>query len=398
MTLAQLLNSVGDGGFYVCAVVVFHELLGLSAGRIGLALTVAWTAGFALTAPVGRLADRWGPRPTAVALCLVTAAATAGILWARPFPAFVAVLVLYGVAQSGLHAVRQALVATLVAGPDRTRFRARLQTVGNAGIGAGALLGGIALAVATPGAYRAVLALDALGFVLAAVVTARIPVLPVVPAGSRADRGRSAWRDRPYVAVAGLGAVLSLYMPMLSVVLPLFVLQRTSAPQAVVAAAFAVNTAGVIALQVAAGRRVDGAAGAARSVRTGGALLAASCAVFALAAVPGTPLPAALVVVAGAAVQVLGEVLFAAGNWELGFGLADPRRPGAWQGVYGTGIPVARAVGPMALSFLVVDWRGPGWLVLAGILLAAALAVPPVTRWAVRTRPTVERAIGSGVQ
>jgi MFS family permease len=192
--------------------------------------------------------------------------------------------------------------------------------------------------------------------------------------------------------VAGLAAVLCLYMPMLSVVLPLFVIQRTSAPELVVAAAFAVNTAGVIALQVAAGRRVDGLPGAARSVRSGGALLAASCAVFALAAVPGTPGLAALVVLAGAAVQVLGEVLFAAGNWELAFGLADPRRPGAWQGVYGTGIPVARAVGPLLLSFLVVDWRGPGWLVLAGVLLAAALAVPAATGHAIRTRPVAAPA------
>ncbi|HEV7654186.1 MAG TPA: MFS transporter [Mycobacteriales bacterium] len=392
MRLALLLNSIGDGGYYVSAVVVFHQLLGMSVGQIGLALTLAWTAGFGMTAPLGRVADRWGLRPTAVALCLATAGATLAVLWARDFAAFVGILVAYGVAQSGLHAVRQAMVATLVPGPERTRFRARLQTVGNAGIGAGALVGGIALAVATPAAYAAVLVLDAAGFVAAAVVTARIPVRPTgirVPEPGR----RSAWRDRPYVAVAGLSAVLCLYMPMLSVVLPLFVVQRTSAPGPVVAAAFAVNTIGVIALQLRAGRRVDGMPAAARSVRAGGALLAASCAVFALAAVPAVPATAALVVLAGAAVQVVGEVLFAAGNWELGFGLADPRRPGAWQGVYGTGIPVARAVGPLLLSFLVVDWRGPGWLVVAALLLAAALAVPPTAGWAARTRPVTARPL-----
>ena len=70
-----------------------------------------------------------------------------------------------------------------------------------------------------------------------------------------------------------------------------------------------------------------------------------------------------------------------------GFALADPRHPGQCQGVFGAGIPVARAVGPLLLTVVVVDWAGPGWLVLAGVLLAAAVAVPPVAAWAGSRRP-----------
>jgi hypothetical protein len=380
---ALALNSVGDGGFFVAGAVAFHELLGRTPGQIGLALTLAWTVGFLLTPPVGRLADRVGLRTTAVGLCLATAAATALLPLTRGPVVFGAVLVAYAVAQSGLHAVRQAMVVVLVPAADRTRVRGGLQRIANAGIGAGALVGGVALAAGTTPAYVTVFVLDALGFLAAALVTAGLPRLDRPP--TVATTG-GVWRDRPYLTVAGLTAVLLLYLPMLSVVLPLFVTRRTDAPAAVVAAVFAVNTVGVIALQAWAGRRSGGTAAAARSVRAGGLLLAASCVVFAAAGGSRGAVVAALVVLAGAVVQVVGEVATTSGGWELGFGLADPDRPGEWQGAWSTGIPVARALGPLLLVWLVVEWTGPGWLVLAAVFTAAALAVPVATGAAARAQ------------
>ena len=398
LSAAHLVNSVGDGCFYVAGAVVFHRLLGLSAAEIGLALTAAWTVGFVATTPVGRLADRVGARTVAVALSLVTAAATAGMLLTVGPLSFTLAAVVYAVAQSGLGVARQTLVIALVDAAERTRFRARLQVWTNVGIGLGAMLGGLALLADTPAAYTGVLVLDAVGFVLAGLVLTGLPAprrganaafgASDAPnaAFARSGARTSVWHDRPYLTVAGLHAVLYLYMPTLSVVLPLFVASRTAAPTWTIAVAFVVNTAGVLALQVRAGRRVTGVGSAAASSRRGGVAIAASCLVFGLAAVTDDPVLAAVAVLAGAAVQVVGEVAFAAGSWELGFALADPDRPGEWQGVFGAGIPVARAVGPLLLTVVVVDWDGPGWLVLASVLLLTAALVPRAARWADRRR------------
>ena len=171
---------------------------------------------------------------------------------------FTGVAVVYAVAQSGLGVARQTLVIALVDAGERTRFRARLQVWANVGIGLGAVLGGLALLADTSAAYTGVLVLDAFGFVLAGLLLLRLPApRPVSYGPPAAYAPRTAERrvrhDRPYLSVAGLHAVLYLYMPTLSVVLPLFVASRTAAPAWTIAVAFVVNTAGVLALQVRAG-------------------------------------------------------------------------------------------------------------------------------------------------
>ena len=286
----------------------------------------------------------------------------------------------------------------LVGAAERTRFRARLQVWTNLGIGLGAVLGGLALLADTPAAYTAVLLVDALVFLLAGVLLTRLPAPRPVAAGSRTTGARPSRRvrhDRPYLTVAGLHAVLYLYMPTLSVVLPLFVASRTAAPTWTIAVAFVVNTVGVLALQVRAGRGVTSVVGAAAASRRGGVAIALSCLVFGLAALPHQPALAAVAVLVGAAVQVAGEVQLAAGSWELGFALADPDHPGQWQGVFGAGIPVARAVGPLLLTLVVVDWDGPGWLVLASLLLLAAALVPAAARWASGRLAPVVQPVGA---
>jgi len=370
---------------------------------VGLCLSVAWGAGFALSAPVGHLADRVGARRTAITLSLATAGALA--LAATPVAVagvlpFGLVVTGYGVAQSALGGTRAALLVRLVPASGLVAARARLQVAVNAGLGAGAALGGLALLMGTPAAFRTVLCFDAVTFLLAAAVLTRLPrdgrgAPAPAPDGAPAttDR-RSVLQDRRYLAVTGLSAVLHLYLPTLSVVLPLYLARRTAAPSWAVALVFVVNTTGVLLLQVPAARAAPDLAGAARALRRAGWLLLGSCLAFAAVAVPASPAGAVAVLVPGAALQVMGEVLLAAGGWQVGFALADARRPGQWQGVFAAAPPLARAAGPLALTALVLTWSGPGWLVL-GLLLAAAgqvmgwVALPPgrTSRRGRRRRP-----------
>lgn len=405
LILAQTTSAIGDGCFYVTSALFLSHVVGLSATMTGLWLSIAWGAGFLLSAPVGSAADRAGLKLSGVTLSLVVAGTLVAATQVRDHGAFLLVLIGYAVAQSGLGAVRQAWVAELVPPADRVTVRARLHVAINAGIGLGAALAGIALAVGTTRAYTTVLWLDAAGFVVAAWLLAGmpgngLPRRPRTTTGNGSPRlPRRVWGgvleglrggvlgDRPYLSAAALAAVLYLYMPLLSVVLPLFLVQRTVAPAWSVALVFVINTIGVLALQVRAARPVQDTRTAARASRRGGLVMGASCLVLAAAALPGSA-PAALALVAlGAVVQVVGEVLLGAGAWHIGFALADPQRQGQWQGLFASGLPLARSVGPLLLSALVLTWSGPGWVVLAAVFGAAGLALGPVAAWGERSRP-----------
>jgi MFS family permease len=388
LLLAQLANAVGDGAFLVASVLFFSRVLGLSAAQIGAGLTLGWTVGLLAGVPLGSLADRRGPRGVAVVLALATAAAIGGFLLLPAAPAtvaFAAVCCVYAGAQTGSAAARQALLAALVAPAERTAVRARIQAGTNAGLGVGAVLGGVALAVDTPAAYVAAMALDAAGFAVAALALHRLP--PVAPSAVPRAARSTVLRDRPFALVALLNAALLLYMPMLSVVVPLWVVQRTAAPGWAVSVLFVVNTVGVVAWQVRAGRSVRDTAGAVRALRRAGGLLLAACVTFAAATLPGSWWAAGLVLLVGAGFQVVGEVLLAAGGWHLAFGLAPDGGQGQYQGFFGTGTALARAAGPLLLTSAVLGAGPAGWLLVGCVFAAAGAAMGPAARWAERNRP-----------
>ncbi|MEU3546122.1 MFS transporter [Streptomyces longwoodensis] len=385
LALAQLSNSVGDGAYYTTSALYFTQVVGLSPARVGLGLTVGWAAGSLAGVPLGRLADRRGARGTAVLLALGTALAVASFTVVRGFLPFVLVACGYAAAQSGLAAARQALLAVLVPAGERTGLLARLQSTLNAGLAVGAGLGGLALHSGTRGAYLAVFVLDAVSFLVCAGLLSALPaagaVAGAVPgvAPGRRPAGLGVLRDRPYARVALLNTVLLLRLPLLSLVLPLWITTRTEAPVWLVSGLFVLNTAAVTLFQVRAARGVDGVAPATRAVRRAGWVMLAACAVFALSAGGGTAWAVGLLVL-GAVLQVVAEMGQSAGSWQLSFELAPPDRVGEYQGFFGTGVTVARTLGPLVLTSLLVEWGTPGWLLLGAVTLGASYAMGPAAR------------------
>lgn len=388
LALAQLTNSVGDGAYYVTSALYFIHVVGLAPARVGLGLTVAWAFGSLAGVPLGRLADRRGARGTAVLLALATGFAVASFLVVRGFLPFVLAACAYAAAQSGLAAARQALLAGLVSAGERTGLLARLQSALNAGLAVGAGLGGLALQAGTQAAYLGVFALDAASFLVCAGVLLRLPSVAPVPARKR--HGLGVVRDRRYVAVTLLNTVLLLRMPLLSLGLPLWIAERTNAPTWLVSALFVLNTGAVMVFQVRMARAVTGLASATRAVRRSGWVMLAACAVFALSA-GGSPWVAAGVLVAGAVLQVVAEMGQSAGSWQLSFDLAPADRVGEYQGFFGTGVTVARTLGPLVLTTLLVGWGTAGWLLLGGATLVASYAMGPAARRITPSQPDVRQ-------
>ncbi|MFF4495004.1 MFS transporter [Streptomyces sp. NPDC001546] len=382
LAAAQLSNSVGDGAYYVCSALYFTRVVGLSPAQIGLGLTLAWAVGSVAGVPLGALADRRGPRGTSVLLALATAVSVASFLFIRSFGAFLCAVVLYAVSQCGLAAARQALLAGLVTPGERTGVLAHLQSTLNAGLALGAALGGLALGAGTERAYLVVFALDAVSFLVCAAVLRGLPAVAPAPGRAAGEPRLAVLRDRPYALVTLLNAVLLLRMPLLSLAIPLWIAERTQAPGWLVSALFVLNTLAVMLFQVRLARPVTDLDSAGRALRVSGLVMALSCAVFAVSALPSSGWAAAALLVAGAALQADAEMRQSAGSWQIGFSLAPAERIGQYQGFFGTGVPVARTLGPLLLTSLLLLWGIPGWLLLGGLLLAASFAMGPAARWA----------------
>ncbi|MEU9011907.1 MFS transporter [Streptomyces sp. NPDC048479] len=382
LAVAQLVNSLGDGAYYVCSALYFSRIVGLSPAQIGLGLTVAWAIGSVAGVPLGHLADRRGPRSTAVLLALATATSVVAFLFVRSFVPFLLAACCYATAQCGLAAARQALLAGLVAKEERTETLAYLQSTLNAGLAVGAAAGGVALHVGTREAYLSVFAMDAGAFTLCALVLLRLPT--VQPAAPTTGGGPelAVLRDRPYALVSFLNMVMLLRMPLISLAIPLWIVERTSAPGWSVSALLVLNTAAVMLFQVRTAAAVTDLPSATRTVRRGGAVMLASCAVFALSAAGPAAWVAVAVLLAGAVLQVAGEMMQSAGAWQISFDLAPAGQQGQYQGCFGTGVSVARMLGPLLLTTLIVGWGVLGWLLLGALFLAAGLAMGPAVRWA----------------
>ena len=98
--------------------------------------------------------------------------------------------------------------------------------------------------------------MDAVSFLLSALVLLRLPPMPPSPAAAPGRPALEVLRDRPYALVSFLNMITLLYMPLLSLVIPLWIVQRTEAPTWTVSALLVLNTLSVVLFQVRVARRV----------------------------------------------------------------------------------------------------------------------------------------------
>ncbi|SMC71510.1 MFS transporter [Kibdelosporangium aridum] len=390
LAAAQLTNSIGDGAFYVTSALYFTRVVGLSATQVGLGLTIGWAIGFLAGVPLGHLADRRGPRTTAVLLAIATAVTISSFLFVRSFMPFLIAVCLYTTCQCGLTGARQALLAGLVAPELRTKTRAVIQAAINGGIAIGAGLGGLALYIDTPAAYMAVFTVDAISFLICAAILRPLPEVP--PAPSNGPK-LAVLRDRPYALLALLNTIMLLHVPLITLATPLWIVQHTDAPRWMVSAILLLNTVSVVLFQVRVARQVTSLQSAARSMRHAGALLLVSCVVFALSALGTSAWIAAGILLVAALVQTYGEMMQSAGAWEISFALAPPDKQGQYQGLFGNGLAVARVIAPLMLTALIVTWGIPGWIVLGAVFMITGLLVGPAVRWAQRRSSVIATSL-----
>jgi MFS family permease len=145
------LNMLGYGAVLPFEIIYLHTGRGFSLGTAGLIVGTITGVAIAAAPLAGPLIDRYGARLTAAAGGLALAAGYAGLAFAHtPGLAFAAAAIA-GVGNGGLNPSQSALLATLARPDQRHRATAISRVAGNAGIGIGGALGGLAAAVGLTG-------------------------------------------------------------------------------------------------------------------------------------------------------------------------------------------------------------------------------------------------------
>jgi MFS family permease len=390
LTLATLVNTVGNGLWMTSSALFLHRMVGLSVAQIAVGLTIAALVTMTASVPMGYLADRRGPRGVQIVSLVmegVLAVGLAGVTLVptgAAFPVFLTVSVLAAVADAGARGARGAVIGNALPADQRVRTRAYLRAVTNFGISVGALAAGVGLAVDRPAAYLALILGNAVTYLVAAAVVTRLPALPPVPAVHGQPR-LIVLRDRSFLACTVLDGLMSIHFDILTFALPLWIASRTSAPAWLIAVLFLVNTSIIVLLQVRASRGTDTLVGAARASRTAGVLIALACLLFAGSA-GVAPALAVVLLLAGALAHVLGELRQSAAGWGISFGLAPAHAQGQYQGAYAMGMQLGRLLAPGVLTALALGLGRLGWVLLALAFAGVGALVPPVVRWADRQR------------
>jgi MFS family permease len=388
--LAALINIYGTGLIITAMTLYAIKVVHLTATRSGLALTIAGLVGLLAAMPMGRLADRRGPRDVArLALLLLGVAAASYVFLAHSFVSYLLVAIVDG---SALSASNTASVALLrrVGGDNATTFRSQASAVINLGISLGVATAGVAIEINTPNAYRALFLGNALSCLIGVAVLSLLPKYEPLP-GAHEESPLAALKDKPFVAYTALSGGMYMQYLVLNLLLPVWVVFHTNAPRWSVSAFVIINTVIVVLFQVRVGKTVQTIGQGGAAFRRAGVVFLLSCSAIGLAA--GLPAWGALLLLAGAiVVHTYGELWHGSGMYALDFGLAPPHAQGQYQGLVSMGNFAGQALSPLILIGLVLSAGRLGFILLGAWFVLLGLAAPAVARWGERTRPAAPAA------
>lgn len=390
LSAQSVLSAFGDGVFLTGSAVFFTQIVGLSATQVGLGLTLAGAATFALSVPLGKLSDRFGAKRVWALSSLLEALLYLVWLTIGGMLAFVVMLIGLELVSSASRSARNAYRFDVFPRAERVRSNAYFRAARNVGYTLGALLAGVALATNDDGVIRMVPVITAGLLVLNAVLVSRLPSAvhhadsePLEDLLKHSGERSSALRNRGYVLMSVLSGVLATHQVLLNVVIPLWLVEETDAPRVLLAWLFGTNTVMAVALQVAAARGITTVADSLRAQRRGAFFFILSCGIVMVTHDTVGWVTIALVWIGH--VTVTGAELFnSAGDWGLQAELSDPERRGEYQGVSQLGYTLGSVWAPAAYTFLAMSWGTPGWLVIAAVVLLADALIHPAARAAER--------------
>jgi MFS family permease len=363
-------------------------VVGMSAPKVGLALTIAGIAQFVFAYPVGRLVDRLGPKRMWGFSAFGHAAGFVALPFVEGFGEYVAVALVVAFFEGVGDNARHAYTLDVFEPKERVETQAYMYSSLNVGFTVGAIIGG------------GVLAFDSLTLVrwmplfaaaLMALNAAAIFRLPAAPHDLRVLSGEvrlkpttpSGWRNPGWMATTFFTGTMWTNQTLLNVVIPLWLVTATDAPPVLLAWLFGTNTVLCIFLPAYATQGVKDLRSAMRFVWISTGFFVGSCLITMVTHETVGWLTIALVWLGH--VTVTGaELAISGASWMFQSELMDPQRRGEYQGVG----DVFRALGskwaPALYTWLAISVGEVGWLAIGAIIVAASFGLGQSTEVAAR--------------
>lgn len=378
------IDAVGSGVWMPVSMIFFLATTDLPLVQVGLALSLASLLSLPAAVVVGQQVDRFGSKTVLQAGNALQAASfvlypLVDQVWS------VALVVSASVIGRTMFWGSYSPMVTLIAPPgEREKWFGFLGALRNAGFAVGGVVAGVALTVDAIWLYYAVALLNAASYVLSFLLLAGVTAHEEAERRGRPDPAEvvGGWatvlRDRGYrwLVLSNLGYAMT--SAALNVAIPVYVVEMLGLPGWVSATVFVLNT---LMIGVGQGVVVQQMTGVVRAniVALGAALGAASFLVLWGAGPFGTT-AAIAVVVLGAVVYTLGELV--SGPVLATLAAESPPRAlrGRYVATYQLSWNVATGIAPLLYAWLLDLGSGPAWLGMAAIALAGGLATVPMRR------------------
>ncbi|GAA4551809.1 MFS transporter [Amycolatopsis samaneae] len=383
---ASMVEWIGTGVFVTASTVYFVRFIGLTPTSVGVGLSLAGAVALLAAVPLGALSDAWGTRRVLILINVCRAAATLCYPLVGEWWGFLGLTTIVIVTETAAIPLTQAAVGERTTEETRTTVMGAQRTVLNIGMSIGGLIAAAAVATGSEVVYHWLFVADALTFGVAALLLSRLAPVPG-RAGAKRPSRLAVFRDRRLLAIACYDAVLTLWLPILNVALPVWLATRTDAPVGLFGVLYAVNTITCVLLQVPVSARIRSIMDSWRSYAASGVFLATACACFAIAPLArgtGTVVLLALSVLATTA----GELCQVSAAWTLSFNLAPPAERAQYLSGFGLGRAAAtRLIGPVLLTGAVIALGPAGWVLLAAVFAGATVIAVVVRRRVAHTGP-----------
>ena len=384
----SMLFSTGEGAFNTGSAVFLTQVVGMSAARVGLALTITGVAEFLMAYPAGRVVDRFGPKRIWALTTWGRAACFVALPFVESFGEYLLLGLLFALAASAGHSSYQSYVLDALPTKERIETQAYMYSALNVGFTLGAVLGGVALAFDNLTVVRWTPLFAAALMAVNAWWISRLPQAPHdlrVASGETRERppGPGPLRNPGWILLTFFNGTLWTNQVLLNVVIPLWLVEATDAPHVLLAWLFGTNTVLCIFLPAYTSKGVGDLRDAIRYVWISSGFFVASC-LITMVTHSTVGLVTVLLVWLGH-VTVTGAELFISGaSWSFQAELMDPRRRGEYQGVQDVSRTLGSMWAPALYTFLAMSWGAQGWLVIAGIVVLATVGMNPSVRLAER--------------
>jgi MFS family permease len=390
LVAALAVDSIGTGLFLPFGVVYFLHTTSLSLAVIGAGLTVARLLAIPTSVVAGPLIDRFGARTVLASGNLLSFVAFAGYLFVGNTWQLVLAAFLASAGQATFWTASRALVGVAIPAEQRSSWFALQSMTRNAGYGLGGLISAAAIGSGSRWVYHAFAAVNALSFLIAALLVLWW-TMPAVAAAAEAPMTRAGYRhlfrDRALLLVTLVNLAFVMCANVLTVLLVVYVTTVLHQPAWLGGALFTVNTIMVSTLQTITTRTVRNVDHT--GVLRGAALCwaAAFVLLWALSALSGWVVVVGLFL--AIVVFTIAEMLQDPIINTLVVAIAPPHLTGRYVAAYQLSWSAGNAIAPFLLTALLARGVWLSWIVMVGICLLAVAAIGKPVRggWSAGRHP-----------